>query len=251
MKVTILTVAYDKDLEYLKLNLQSINKFCKKYHENVVVIDDHKNDCDRTREYLESINQKYFINTDAKKIKKGYIRQQFIKLFSEQYVSDDTDFICHVDCDNLFYSVHDPRVYFEKTLPVLGIQSWNHRNNKFKSITEEVLEYKTGFNFMRRMPLVYPTRLFQELRSCITKLKGDLVEYLNTLETLSEYNLLGAYAYKFRSNIFHWVDMKDREKWRHYRSLVPCEQYSSKPDQWRRYMDLSKPNHMVKLITGE
>ena len=249
MKVSIITVAHDKDLEYLKLNLQSINKFCKSYHENIVVIDDHKNDCDQTRQYLDSINQKYIVDTTAKNIKIGYIRQQYMKLFSEQHVCSDTDFICHVDCDNLFFSVHEPSVYFEGPLPVLGIQSWSTMNKIFKPVTDQTLEYESDFNFMRRMPLVYPAQLFHELRSYITELKGDLIEYLNTLPTISEYNLLGAYAYKFKRDSFHWVDVKKNAKaWAYYKSLVPCEQYSSKID-CARYMDLSKPNHVVKKIT--
>jgi len=76
MKISILTVGFDRDLEYLKCNLKSIKKFCQGYHENVVVIDDHANDCEQTQQYIESIGQKYFINTEAKKIKESYIRQQ-------------------------------------------------------------------------------------------------------------------------------------------------------------------------------
>ena len=81
MKTSIITITYDKELEYLKYNLKSIQKFCHGYHENIVVIDDHENDCVETQKYLESIDQKYFINSEAKKIKQGYIRQQYIKLF--------------------------------------------------------------------------------------------------------------------------------------------------------------------------
>ena len=70
MKTSIVTITYDKDLEFLKYNLKSIQKFCHGYHENIVVIDDHENDCVETQKYLETIGQKYFINKEAKKIKK-------------------------------------------------------------------------------------------------------------------------------------------------------------------------------------
>lgn len=71
MKTSIVTVTYDKDLEFLKYNLKSIKKFCKGYHENIVVIDDHENDCVETQRYLDSIGQKYFINKEAKQVKQG------------------------------------------------------------------------------------------------------------------------------------------------------------------------------------
>ena len=66
MKVSIITVAHDKDLEYLELNLQSIAKFCKSYHENIVVIDDHQSDCDQTKRYLDSINKNILLTRQQK-----------------------------------------------------------------------------------------------------------------------------------------------------------------------------------------
>jgi len=37
MKTSIITITYDKDLEFLKYNLKSIKKFCHEYHENIAV----------------------------------------------------------------------------------------------------------------------------------------------------------------------------------------------------------------------
>lgn len=238
MKTSIITITFDKDLEYLKYNLESIKKFCQGYYENVVVIDDHENDCIQTQQYLESIGQKYFINLEAKKIKKGYIRQQYIKLFSEQYVSSDTDYICHVDSDNIFTDYHNPSVYFANSKPIIGMQKWAQMpNTTFKPYTDKTLEYESDYNFMRRMPLVYDFNLFSELREYIFNLKGDIIDYLNTLETISEYNLLGAYAFKFRPDFFHWIDVVDSsEKWKLANDVLPCTQYSSRANN-PRYID--------------
>ena len=92
MKTSIITITYDKELEYLKYNLKSIQKFCHGYHENIVVIDDHENDCIETQKYLESIGQKYFINREAKKIKQGLsslvilqLRQHLVSVYYEKY----------------------------------------------------------------------------------------------------------------------------------------------------------------------
>jgi len=246
MKTSIITITFDKDLEYLKYNLASIKKFCKDYYENVVVIDDHENDCIQTQQYLESIGQKYFINREAKKIKEGYIRQQYIKLFSEQYVSSDTDYICHVDSDNIFTDRHDPSVYFNGDKPILGIQKWSQMPNSFfKPYTDKTLEYESDYNFMRRMPLVYPTYLFPKLREYISNLKGDIIDYLNTLETISEYNLLGAYAYKFRPESFHWIDVVDSsEEWKQANDILPCTQYSSRTNN-PRYIEVEKFDSLI------
>ena len=240
MKTSIITITFDKDLEYLKYNLESIKKFCQDYYENVVVIDDHENDCIQTQQYLESIGQKYFINREAKKIKKGYIRQQYIKLFSEQYVSSDTDYICHVDSDNIFTDHHNPSVYFANNKPILGIQKWSQMENSFfKPYTDKTLEYESDYNFMRRMPLVYDFNLFSELREYIFNLKGDIINYLNSLHTISEYNLFGAYAFKFRPDFFHWIDVVDSsEEWKLANDVLPCTQYSSRANN-PRYIDIT------------
>jgi len=241
MKTSIITIAYDKDLEYLKCSLKSIKKFCTGYHENVVVIDDHKNDCVETQKYLDSIGQKYFINKEAKKIKIGYIRQQYIKLFSEQYVSGDTDYICHVDSDNIFTGYHNPSVYFKKDKPILGIQKWSCMpNTTFKPWTDQTLEYESDYNFMRRMPLVYHADISLKLREYILNLKGDVIDYLNSLETISEYNLFGAYAYKFTRDSFHWIDVKESpDEWKQANESLPCTQFSSRINN-PRYIDIFK-----------
>jgi len=247
MKTSIITITYDKDLEYLKYSLKSIKKFCHGYQENIIVIDDHKNDCTETQKYLETIGQKYYINREAKKINNGYIRQQYIKLFSEQYVPHDTDFICHVDSDNIFTDHHDPSVYFKDDKPILGIQKWSHMpNTVFKPWTDQTLEYESDYNFMRRMPLVYHADLFPKLRKHISNLKGDIVDYLNTLETISEYNLLGAYAYKFTRESFHWIDVKENpDEWKRATDILPCTQYSTRTNN-PRYIDVCRFKSLIK-----
>jgi len=241
MKTSIITITYDKELEYLKYNLKSIQKFCHGYHENIVVIDDHENDCVETQKYLESIGQKYFINREAKKIKEGYIRQQYIKLFSEQYASSDADYICHVDSDSIFTDHHDPSVYFNGNKPILGIRKWSQMpNTTFQRCTDQTLEYESDYNFMRRMPLVYHADLFPKLREYILNLKGDIIDYLNSVETISEYNLLGAYAFKFMPESFHWIDtLESDEEWKLANHIFPCVQYSSRVNN-PRYIEVEE-----------
>ena len=239
MKTTIFTVTYDKDLEYLKYNLMSVKKFCRGYHENVVVIDDYEKGGTKTRQYLDSIGQKYHINREAERIKKGYIRQQYIKLFSEQYVSRDTDYICHIDSDTIFTDYHDPSIYFKNGKPIIGIQKWSQsKNNYFKSCTDETLEFESEYNFMRRMPLVYNFNLFAKLRQYISNIKGEIIDYLNTLETISEFNLLGAYAYKFTRESFYWIDIVERStEWKQMLNTYPCKHNSSHTES-PRYIEV-------------
>jgi hypothetical protein len=249
MRVSIITVSYDKDLEFLKYNLKSIKKFCKGYYENIVVIYDYNNDCVETQQYLDSVGQKYFINYESNHISNGYIRQQYIKLHSEKYVSNNSDYICHVDSDNIFISEHEPTVYFKDGLPVVGIMKWADMPQQiFKPYTDKALGFESDYNFMRRLPLVYHKNLFKQFRNHIENKHGELLNYMKLLDNFSEFNALGAFAYKFQKEAYYWIDThKQQDLWEKLK--VPCLQFSNRSkDQPNRYVDLSIKNNTVALL---
>ena len=228
LKTSIVIITYDKDLEFLKYSLKSIDKFCRFYNEVVVVIDQHGNDCLQTQKYLESIGQKYFINNDAKHVPIGYVRQQHMKYFMEEYL-DDSDYVCSVDSDNIFYANNKPCCFFKNGLPIIGMQKWSDMpNESFKQCTNETLGFNSDYNFMRRMPLIYPLWLFKEVRDYIEAKHGQsFLSYFKTLKHTSEYNILGAYAYRFHRDSFYWVDViNNEEEWAGL--SVPCTQYSNR-----------------------
>lgn len=266
MKTSIITVTYDKDLEFLKYNLKSIKKFCKGYHENIVVIDDHENDCVETQRYLDSIGQKYFINKEAKQVKKGYVRQQYIKLLSDKYVSHDTDYICHIDADSLFKKEHTPDRFFKKNKPILVKNDYkkliaNQKSagnptvswEKWRDITSKFLNFKVNYEFMFRMPLVYPKSLTKQVREYLEKIhKSSLLDLVKDLPIMSEYNILGAYAYEFTPEDFFWID-----RWEDLEILGQTNykdvfgHYSSRElEQPARYIDLSGDDNELDKILG-
>lgn len=212
MKTSIVTVSYDKDLEWLKYSYKSIQKFCKEYHSYHVILDDHENDCVNCMQFCKDNNIKFHIDTNAKNIQSGYVRQQYMKLMADVYVPDDCDLICHVDSDSIFHDFHDPSIYFckESNKPAMLMTPYSafggmldHWLKSTSDFMQETVEYE----FMRRMPLIYPKWLFFELRNWVLdKHKVSLLDYLKGLDTFSEYNALGAYCYKYHRNFYKWVD---------------------------------------------
>ena len=267
MKTTIITVTYDKDLEFLKYNLKSIKKFCNQYHGNVVVIDDHKDDCLQTQKYLESIGQKYFVNKEAKLIKRGYIRQQYIKMYSDMYVPKDCNYICHIDSDSLFKKTHTPDRFFrdgkpimiknlyKKLIPHLKSQRVDTQGlEKWQQTTSRIVGFDVDYEFMFRMPLVYPKDLFRKTREYLEKKhnRDSLVEVLKDIPIMSEYNILGAFAHRFMYDDFFWIDRWETPM------LIPETGYEdvfghysnrefSQPD---RYIDLSKSGNELERIVN-
>jgi hypothetical protein len=267
MKTSIVTITYDKDLEFLKYNLKSIQKFCKGYHDNVVIIDNHENDCVETQKYLDSVGQKYFVNKEAKQVKKGYVRQQYIKLLSDLYVPRDTDYICHIDADSLFKKEHTPNRFFRNNKPILIknnysklVKAFTKRGEnpdwilKWKETTSEILNFDVEHEFMFRMPLVYPKNLTKLVREYIEKINNSsLLSVLKDMSIMSEYNVLGAYAHQFTYQDFFWIDRWDDEKLiseTNYNDIFG--HYSSREfNQPERYVDLSQADNELSKIINE
>ena len=267
-KTSIITIAYDKDLEFLKYNLKSVDRFCEDYINNVVVIDDHKDDCSKTKEYLESNDINFRVDEHAKRVNSGYVRQQWMKLLSERYVDDDAEYVLHIDSDSIFCSRHSPDIWFKDGKPVMlrtsydaiydstkkqgrsleGIERWQRE-------TSEAMGFKVDYEYMRGMPLVYPKSIFKRVREYIRNIHDcTLIDYFKDKQTFTEYNVLGAYAYQFMSDQFYWITQDDnKEEYFDYAENIKgrhMRHYSSRQDcQPRRYIDLNdNKNPISKLL---
>lgn len=222
-KVAVLTVTFDNDLKWLDKSWYSYKLFCNEYSSYNVVIDDHNDDCAQSREWLEANHINYHIDTEAKHIKTGYVRQQYMKLFCDQYVPEDTDWICHVDSDSIFLEEHTPDVYFgESGKPIMLIESYDHinrahtgeNNDHWRQIITDALKLDepVEYEFMRRMPLVYPKWLFEEVRQWFIDNHGmTIFNYLKDKDNFTEYNFLGAYCWMYHRDLYEWVDVADEK----------------------------------------
>lgn len=241
-KLTIITVTFDKDLRWLKYSLRSRKKYCEGYHGDVIILDDHEDDCLASKAYLEKMDHKYVVNTQAKLIKIGYVRQQYMKFFCDEYVDKETTHIVHVDSDSIFTEKHDPSIYFKDGKPIMLMTPYSeffadHQSEEVKSalktwqdVTSMAMDEKVDYEFMRRMPLVYPVEIHAEMRDFFVKQHGKpIFEYLYDVCELSpphnnftEYNFMGAYCWKFHRDKFHWIDTT-KDKW----DDLPLHQYWS------------------------
>ena len=124
-------------------------------------------------------------------------------------------------------------------------------NPTFQKPTDEALGFQSEYNFMRRMPLVYPLWLFKEVRNHIESVHGvSFIDYFKNLECCSEYNILGGYAYKYHRDKFHWIDViENKNEWDVSCGAINCKQYSNRPKgQANRYIDLSKKGNAIERI---
>jgi hypothetical protein len=272
-KTSVLTVSYDKDLDFLKYNMKSYDTFCDDYTGQVIAIDDHDDDCDNTTDFLQSREATFHVNKDAKFVNRGYVRQQYIKFFSDVYAPVGTEYVCHVDSDSIFTNKHNPSIYFKHGKPVMGKHNYNslaadlrestgdenvvNAFMKWQTITQHALGFLPEHEYMCMMPLVYPVSIFPEVRNHIETTHGvSLLEYLKTKHVVSEYNIFGAWCYKFRRDLFHWIDRGEQpEEWGEYRANVfnVINRYSNRPNSGTKtcthqYVDLSQSGNIVESI---
>jgi len=269
MNTTIFTVAYDKDLEFLKYNLKSINKFCEGFYKNIVLLDN--NNSERTADYLEKIGQPYFIDDEASLVNKGYVRQQYIKLIADRYMPENCDFICHVDCDGIFINQQCASDYFKNGKPIILKNSYKNiynilrrkrepkraerdvaAFNVWQETTSAFVGFDVEYEYMQLNPFIYPIGVQTRVREYLEKIHSKpLIDIIKNQDILSEYNIIGAYCEKFEKEKFHWVDREDQEDFselvKKRRSLFG--QYSNRElDQPDRYVDLSKKNNIISNL---
>ena len=243
MKTEIITVSFDKDLKWLKYSMESRRRYCRSYHNELgtVLLDDslvEGEQCNMTADWCKSQGINYGINKGAKAIKRGYVRQQYMKFYCDRYVMPDTEFICHVDSDSIFTEGHDPSIYFEDGKPIMlytpydvFFQPSQPENiqvalKQWHDITSEAMGSDVPHEFMRRMPLVYPKDMFVEVRKFVSSThKKQVVHWMREMPNFSEYNFFGAWAWEYAHDQFAWKNTEEDDF-----DQLPLNQYWSHAD---------------------
>ena len=254
MKIHIVTISFDKDLEWLKYCIRSIQKYCRDYSGHTIILDDHENDCDLTKQYLDSIDYDYVVDTDAKHIPVGYVRQQYMKIVCDKYLPDDTDYVCHVDSDSVFYEYNTPEMFFShgNNVPDMLITNYDDLSDeiwvgRWKQCTEQFMKQSIEFEYMRRMPLVYSPSLMKDFRQFTETVHScDILSYLQRQSIFTEYNVLGAFASKFHNDQYNWINTHH-----HDFSNLPLLQVWSNQDignkSWLFENLITNPQYHLKL----
>jgi hypothetical protein len=137
----------------------------------------------------------------------GYIDQQYTKLRAVAYVPEGVSHVIHIDSDCLV--IDNLMDAFIDGKPIMLKTPWDLLDDeakKWKEITRNFMGIAPEFEYMRRMPLVYPIRIYNDLTIYLEKIHGPLGDWFYKIRRLSEFNLLGAYADRFMAEEFHWID---------------------------------------------
>ena len=219
MKCDIVIRSYYKDFEWLSYCLASIARHAGGFRRVILVVPQ------------KSLARLDYLGIEADEIhvsenhRDDYLGQQITKLTADLHT--DADSICHLDSDCAFHGSLSPHDLMDGGKPVMVMTPYRllPRQNPWKGITQDFLGWPVGFDFMRRMPVLYPRWIYGELRRFASERHGvSLESYVLSRphRGFSEFNALGGFAFERHRESFSWVD-SSREPVRE----LPCKVFWS------------------------
>jgi Family of unknown function (DUF6492) len=209
MKSEILIVTYAKDLEWLELSLQSIQKFatgfeCVKVSVPIAELDQFIR---LENKYKTADHRPIQIKHYHEYPNKGMVNAQVMKLYAD-VLCPDADFIFHIDADCLFHEAVSPSDYIVEGNPVLICTEYDKipegraehiwRSNAMNALNlgKQDVPYET----MQRHPGVFKRNLYPILRSWIERVHKTpfhqyVLEQRNEFpQSFAEFPTIGALA---------------------------------------------------------
>lgn len=197
-----------RDIEWLKYCLRSIAKFCSGFDEIVIVAPEHERQhFDKFGFTVERIVFQKEITRD------GYTWQQIVKLNADQYTSAKR--ILFVDSDCVFFMPVTPEYFLKDGKPYLLYTAYSSLGDSvpWKKGTEYVMGQPIEYEFMRRHPMMHNRDTLIDFREFILDhFRIPCREFMLRnchKRSISEFNVLGAYAYAFKRHDYIWYDTEN------------------------------------------
>lgn len=217
MKVSILIISYIKHFSWLKQCLRSIEKYATGFHEVSVWVpnEDIAEMQKLASEYHGSVPLKVIGYEDWPE--KGMLKH-FDLIFHADQCCPEADYIAHVDSDCIFIENVQPDDYFVNGKPVLmyGRYEWLGKIEPAILIWQEGASRALGWlpemETMRRHPAVHGKMTYLLTRQCVERHTGrPISDYIRDQrnefpQTVNEFPTLGAYAWRFLSQQYHWIN---------------------------------------------
>jgi hypothetical protein len=141
----------------------------------------------------------------------GYMAQQVTKMHADTYCTGD--YIMHIDSDCCLEDRITPDMFFRDGKPIYlfthysSLKTGKEDEFTWQKATEDALGEPVEFEFMRRHPMLYRRDIYPFARNMLASRNGDIEHYILGRKTagFSEFNYLGAIAYKHFHDAYHWV----------------------------------------------
>lgn len=202
--VDIFIKSFAKDIFLLRYSIESIKKNVIGYRRVVLLIPQEEYDVwiDLV-EYFQSLIEiaVFYVNEYGNK----YLFQQACKLKAHEFTL--SDYILYSDSDVIFDHPVNVQDYIKDGKPQILYTSWDKVGEAicWKAPTESVMGEEVKWEFMRRNNMVIHRSTLEN----INKWQPRLQVIVMSAERFSEFNLLGAYAFKFEKEKYSFVNTDD------------------------------------------
>ncbi len=227
MVIDIFIRTYKRDFQLLKCTIYSILKYVKSFRSIIITVRIKEyNDIINTLKlegfYMRNIEKFKIIGTPNFNDDMDYFGQQITKLHADVYT--DAEYIMFIDSDCVFYDNFDieKEMFDDENKVILLIDKWENLPKMYDvwKTFLQVCDFKTDFEFMRRLPLLYPSKILKNIREYMSSKYN--VEFVNAClqiynstnlylphKYFSEFNLIGTYSYIYEPNYFNFMKQNE------------------------------------------
>lgn len=199
--VDVFIKSYHKDFWLLQLSLQTFKKNVSNYNNLILLIPENEKDEFETR-FLPDRTLIFYVHEYEKG---GWYFQQWLKMSAYRYCY--ADFIMFTDSDCMFDHPIDLQDFIKDDRPEILYTDWSKVDQAvaWRAPTEAFMKDTVPFEFMRRNQLIY----HRSTLVAISQYAPDLEKTIMSSEHFSEFNCLGAYAYKHERHMYNFINTDD------------------------------------------
>lgn len=223
MKHQVLIASYKKDFVWLQYCLWTLHKFSRGFLPPVISVssrDAHEAGIIARNHYPGAT---VVVKDGPPDL--GNLRAQVSMMLGDE-MCPEADYVWLVGSDCVVSRDFSPSPFFRNEKPVMLVNSYELLLKHAPGIepwrvgTEQALGWKPEFEYMRRLPLMYPRELFPRVRGHVSNLhRLPFEEYVyrvgayaqasnrSDAANFSESNVLGAFADRFMHDAYEWVNL--------------------------------------------
>ncbi len=200
--IDIFYKTYYKDFKLLEYSLRSIKKFVTGYNEIVILMsekDIHLFNADNLPDRCVIVGVSEYGD--------GYLYQQYCKMTAHNYCS--AKFILFADSDCIFDHPLNLQEVIQDDKPVILHTDYGKVGEAicWKKPTEIFMHDHVDFEFMRRNTLIYHRSTLESI--CVYN--PNLEYHIMKSGIFSEFNAIGAWAYKNERNKYNFINTDNWE----------------------------------------
>lgn len=190
---------YNKDFNWLDYSLRSLKKHVTGYDNIHILVP--KTQIAQFREQFKSLPDRTIVH-EVNEYGSGYMYQQVCKMQAHKY--SDAAFIMFSDSDLIYDHDINLQTFIETRKPEILYTSYDKVGDAkcWKEPTEAFIKDPQEYEFMRRNNLIYHRSTLE----AIEQYEPNLEYIVMNSPRFSEFNAIGAFAWKFEKDKYNFVN---------------------------------------------